>query len=145
MGRHTSVWVTNFGSGILSKIDESTDAVTGPFSVGTNPDGIAFDGRYMWVANQGSHTLSRVDTTTNAIVDPESLLGGAPSQVAFDGQDVWISEGASVRRIDPATGSYGGNVVPVGAFRRRWSLTAAGSGLPRPARHSFESTGGATK
>jgi len=34
--------------------------VAGAFPVGTNPDGLAFDGANMWVTNQNSNTVSKL-------------------------------------------------------------------------------------
>jgi YVTN family beta-propeller protein len=56
----TNIWVTNTGSGTVSKINPTTNTVTATVTVGTNPEGVAFDGTNIWVANYGSNTVSKI-------------------------------------------------------------------------------------
>ena len=48
-----SIWVANNESGTVTKLNASTGATLGTYSVGTYPAGICFDGASIWVANEG--------------------------------------------------------------------------------------------
>jgi DNA-binding beta-propeller fold protein YncE len=55
-----NIWVTNFGSANVTKLQASTGKVLGTFAVGTNPIYAAFDGANIWVTNYGSKTVSKL-------------------------------------------------------------------------------------
>ena len=94
----SSVWVTNFNSATVSRINTATNAVTsitvdtGPSSVAVSPDGLS-----VWVTalNQGSGTVSRIDTATNAVTS--ITVGFYPSSVVVspDGSSVWVTNQGS--------------------------------------------------
>ena len=56
----TNIWVTNYFSDNVSKINPTTNTVTATIGVGTNPSGVAYDGTNIWVTNQGSGTVSKI-------------------------------------------------------------------------------------
>ena len=56
----TNIWVTNYSSGTVSKINPVSNTVTATVTVGTNPSGVAFDGTNIWVTNVGSGTVSKI-------------------------------------------------------------------------------------
>src|SRR5579859_1322364 len=67
-------------------------AITGTgstFSVGGQPEGIAFDGLHMWVANYGSNTVSvlRVSDGFHAMTPTVPN----PYDIAFDGANMWVT------------------------------------------------------
>ncbi len=64
------IYVANSGSGTVSVIDGSTNAVVANVTVGTSPDKIAFDSTngHLYVANFGSGTVSVIDGSTNTVV-----------------------------------------------------------------------------
>ena len=49
-----NIWVTNYGSGNVTRLRASNGAVLGTFTVGTNPYGVAFDGANIWVTESCS-------------------------------------------------------------------------------------------
>ena len=55
-----TVYVTNYGSGSVSVIDEATNTVTATVPVGSGTSGVAVDSaaRTAYVANSGSGTVS---------------------------------------------------------------------------------------
>jgi len=59
----TNIWVTNSGSGSVTKLLASTGAVVGTYSVGSDPDGVAFDGTNIWVANTASASVTKIGGT----------------------------------------------------------------------------------
>ena len=75
----------------------STGAVVGTYAVGSNPQGVAFDGSNIWVTNYGSSTVSKLLASTGATVGTYSV-GTNPWGVAFDGSNIWVA-------------NYGGNTV----------------------------------
>src|SRR5664279_2090243 len=55
----SGIWVTNYRSFTVSRIDPNANAVTDTVGVGSFPRGVAFDGTNLWVANSGSPTITR--------------------------------------------------------------------------------------
>jgi DNA-binding beta-propeller fold protein YncE len=51
--------VANSGSNTVTKVRASDGSNLGTFTVGSSPEGVAFDGANIWVANQGSSTVSK--------------------------------------------------------------------------------------
>ena len=97
------VWVANWISGDVSKIDPATNSVVATVAVGANPSGVAFDGAHLWVANRGPDTVSKVDPAAEAVVATVTV-GNDPRGVAFDGAHVWVANRGhgTVSKIDPA-------------------------------------------
>jgi DNA-binding beta-propeller fold protein YncE len=84
----------------------------------SNPEGIAYDGRYIWVANDsGANSVTKIDATS-AVVVGTYPVGRAPDALAFDGKYIWVanSNSAQVEILDPATGKmvngYSAGIFP---------------------------------
>ena len=60
--------MVNGGSNTVTKINTVTNTVTTTIKVGTNPSGIAFDGKYAYVTNKGSDSVSVI--TLSATMSP---------------------------------------------------------------------------
>jgi YVTN family beta-propeller protein len=81
------------------------------FAVGTNPQGIAFDGANLWVANNGSSNVTKLNAATGAAIGTYPVgsptLGGNPSAIAFDGTSIWVTSGGPdrVTKLNAATGA----------------------------------------
>jgi len=86
--------------------------IVGTINVGTNPQGVEFDGERVWVTNQDSDTVTVIKTSDSSLVATLSV-GDAPTEVLFDGQSVWVLNSAdeTVTQIDASTrsvvGTYG--------------------------------------
>jgi hypothetical protein len=101
-------WVTDYASGTVSVISSSgqllaTVAIPGSPS---NPEGMAFDGRYVWVANDSNaNSVTKINATNATIVGTYSV-GRAPDALAFDGTYIWVanSNSAQVEILNPQTG-----------------------------------------
>ena len=67
----TFAYVTNGGSGTVSKIDLATDTVVATITVGSSPEGMAINaaGTFAYVTNGGSGTVSKIDLTA----EPQSI------------------------------------------------------------------------
>lgn len=98
------IWITNAGSGTVTKINPNTNATIATVTVGTDPGPIAYDGTAIWVANRGGGTISRVDASANTVV-ATIPVGGTPSGITTDGTGVWVTvtDTDTAVRIDPAT------------------------------------------
>lgn len=73
------VWATVYGSGTAVQYIDGTNSVTS-VNIGTNPQGLVFDGTYVWVANQASGSLTKIDAVTRAVASTISVTG-APTQL----------------------------------------------------------------
>jgi hypothetical protein len=60
------------------------------FSVGTNPNGVAFDGVNIWVANSHSNNVTKLRASDGLTIGTFSV-GTAPYGVAFDGASIWVT------------------------------------------------------
>jgi len=72
-------------------------AITGTgstFSVGNNPQALAFDGANMWVANSGSGTVSVLRASDGYHVMTPTV-GSLPVGIAFDGAFMWVANNGS--------------------------------------------------
>lgn len=65
----TNIWITNGGSGKITKLRASDGAILGAFDTGTGPVTITFDGDYIWVANYLSNTVMKMKDN-----DPHLML-----------------------------------------------------------------------
>jgi YVTN family beta-propeller protein len=85
------------------------------YTVGSNPDGVAFDGTNIWVTNQGSNTVTKLQASTGGVVGTYSV-GSNPAAVAFDGTNIWVTNAGSqsVTKLLASTGATVGT-YPVGS------------------------------
>jgi YVTN family beta-propeller protein len=110
----TNIWVTNNGSGTVSKINPATNTVIATVTTpGPRPEGIAFDGTNIWVANSSLGTVSRINPTTNTVID-SITVGTSPEAIAFDGTNIWVTnhDSGSVTKIFASTSGNVGLVIP---------------------------------
>ena len=72
------------------------------FTVGTSPQGVAFDGTNIWVANFSSNSVSKINPTTNTVTDTVTVDTN-PRGVTFDGTNIWVTNQTSnnVSKIIP--------------------------------------------
>jgi uncharacterized protein (TIGR03437 family) len=109
------IWVTNFGSGNVTKLLASTGAAVGAYSLGSAPFGIVFDGANIWVANEGDNTVTKLSPSTGAALGTYKV-GALPSGIAFDGTNIWVANFAAntVTKLLASTGAAMG-AYPVGS------------------------------
>ena len=72
-----AVWVVNFNSNSVSRIDPLKNRVAATIAVGHGPDGIAVGEGAVWVANEEGATIFRIDPGTNAVVAKIRVRRGA--------------------------------------------------------------------
>jgi YVTN family beta-propeller protein len=96
-GGHNSVWITNFDSGTVTRLE-----LVGPglppaittIPVGRRPAGIAYGDGAVWVANTGDHTISRIDAKSARVV-ATIKVGSVPAAIAFGAGRVWVTTRSS--------------------------------------------------
>jgi len=100
----THVWVANWLSDNVSKIDITTTQVVATVAVGTDPRGITFDGTHIWVTSWLSNNVSKIDIVTNTVVATVAV-GSLPTGAAFDGTHIWVANYSddNVSKIDIVT------------------------------------------
>ena len=59
------MWVTNYGSATITRIDPATNEVIATVEGGFGPEGIGFTDDAVWVANVRDGNVSRIDPETN--------------------------------------------------------------------------------
>jgi YVTN family beta-propeller protein len=129
-----SVWVSNFGSDTLSRINTSSYVVT-TRPVGDGPQGLAFsnNNNTVWIANSLEDTVTRFSANNNTVT-ATIAVGDDPRSVAFDGTNVWVTNfaGNSVSKISPATNTVIATVAvgegPQGVAFGAGSIWVANSG-----------------
>jgi YVTN family beta-propeller protein len=100
-----SVWVTNFGSATITRIDPATNEVITTFDAGWGPEGIGFTDDAVWVANVRDGTVSRIDPATNAVVDTTET-GALTEGIVVDPNGLVyaaVTGALGVAGIDPQT------------------------------------------
>lgn len=102
LGAFGSVWVANFESNTVSRIDPATNTVTGTVNVGFRPCGLAAGAGSLWVDAYGAGRIERVNPTTLRVVR-RYRVGSDPFDVAFAFGAAWSSDQLrrTVSRISP--------------------------------------------
>jgi virginiamycin B lyase len=119
------VWIANFGSDSVTRVDPVTNRAI-DIKVGREPIDLAVGPGAVWVVSVLDRSISRLDPASNRVVAKVSLPG-RPNSVAVDRGGVWagVSElptsvsrfGSGVVHFDPAKNTSTA-VIPVhGQFR----------------------------
>jgi YVTN family beta-propeller protein len=72
------VWVSNFGSATITRIDPATNDVIATIDGGFGPEAVAFNDEFVWVANGRDGTVSKIDPESNTVA--ETIDTGAGSE-----------------------------------------------------------------
>src|SRR5204863_4425065 len=62
-----SIWVANFLSGTVQRVDPATNRVVARISVGGQPYGLAVAPGSIWVGNNARDDVARIDTASNRV------------------------------------------------------------------------------
>jgi YVTN family beta-propeller protein len=102
----SSIWVANYSSNSVQKINPATGTAGSPISVGGTPYALAFDGSSVWVANMASNNIMKINTTTGTVV-ATIAVGNTPHALAFDGSSIWVANYYSndIMKINPTNGA----------------------------------------
>jgi len=88
------LWIANYDSANVSKVNPLTNAVLATISVGNNPFMVAFDGTNIWVTNNGSGNVSKININTDTVIATVTV-GANPRGIAFDGTYIWVANTGS--------------------------------------------------
>ena len=96
------VWVSVIGDGSVVRLDPATATVDTTVHLkpaGSEPEGLAWDGRHLWVVDQAGNRVLELDPD-GAVVD-SFATDDAPRLVAAGDSGVWVTNyyGGSVSRI----------------------------------------------
>jgi YVTN family beta-propeller protein len=99
-----SMWISNFGSNTLSRIDPATNKVIATIKIGASPCGLAVGHGSVWINAYGTNSVERVDAATNTLV-AHIPTGNATYDVLDAAGSAWTTNNLdnTVSRIDPAT------------------------------------------
>jgi streptogramin lyase len=98
-----SVWIANYGSGTLARVDPRTNRVTARIRVGRGACAVAIAGGALWVTNDRTGEILRVDPRTRAV--RRIAVGGAPFGLVAAAGHVWATTWSkgTVVEIDPVS------------------------------------------
>ena len=101
-----AIWISNYASATLQRIDPATNHVTGSVKIGAEPCGLAAGDRSIWINGFGTDSVERVDAQSMKLV-AHIAVGSQPFDVLFAAGSVWTTNNGdrNVMRIDPATNS----------------------------------------
>ena len=106
-----SIWVAMSDRGIVSRINEKTNAVQQTITTRGGPSALTVGGGFVWVADTLAGTVSRIDPQANGgqVVGKPIQVGNVPSGIAYGLGAVWVANSvdSTVIRINPVTGTPG--------------------------------------
>ncbi len=86
----TNIWVANYNSNSVTKLNASDGSTVGTYTVGSYPECVAFDGTNIWVANSNSNTVTKLKASDGSTVGTYAA-GTSPLGVTFDGTYIWVT------------------------------------------------------
>jgi YVTN family beta-propeller protein len=120
-----AVWITLPDSGVVLRVDPSTQQTT-TVPVRGKPSALAFGSGTLWVTDPANNTVARVDPVRQTVTG-DAASGGCPGYVAADDSSVWVQDECKVDmvfRVDPASGKVAGSAT-VGQNAKGIALTGA--------------------
>jgi len=101
-----SVWVANANNNNISKINPSTGAIIGTYSVGLLPEAAAYDSltHSIWVSNHGASTVTKLSATDGSLIGTYNV-GSAPLGIVFDSytNSIWTANNGSANGVNGYT------------------------------------------
>ena len=103
-----SLWVANFTSGTVSRVDPVALSVTATITGLIQAEAITYAFGSAWVTN--ANDVSRIDPATNTVTATITGMGSSSPTITFDGSYVWVNNygNNTIRRIDPTTNTVTG-------------------------------------
>jgi streptogramin lyase len=98
-----AVWVANYGSGTLARVEPRTNRVTARIPVGRGACAVSVAAGALWVTNDLAGEVLRVDPRTRAV--RHIAVGGAPFGLVAAAERVWATTWSkgTVVEIDPVS------------------------------------------
>src|SRR4051794_39989052 len=98
-----AVWVSDYSSPYLLKIDPKSNKVVKKIGIGSGSCGLGYGAGSLWIEDTSSNTVSRVSTRTGKRVRAINV-GNQPYDATFAYGSAWVTSNydGDVERIDPA-------------------------------------------
>ena len=98
-----AVWVSDYGSPYLLKIDPKSNKVVRKIGIGSGSCGLGFGAGSLWIEDTNTNTVSRVSARTGKRIKAIPV-GNTPYDAMFAYGSAWVTSNADgdVERIDPA-------------------------------------------
>jgi glutamine cyclotransferase len=111
LAAHGSIWLTNGGTGVVTRVDPDTGEITAQIDVNPNPEtdrydqNLVADDTFVW-ATGADQTLVKIDPGTNTVLERIDI-GRIVYRMQAHGDAIWATDldsTNSVIRVDTATG-----------------------------------------
>ena len=120
-----SIWVANYGSGELERIDAARNRVVAHIPLSGSPYGVSYGAGGIWATSFDTRTVTRVDPSTGRIVAKIDVGSDEQAGILALRDTVWVAVygAGKVVRIDPKTNEVvrridvGGNPEAVVSWR----------------------------
>ena len=101
-----SLWLASPGSGVVTRVADSTHTIVDSIPVGGSPALLAAGGGSIWVASALGDSVARVDPRNGAVSQTVSLGSARAAALTFGGGALWVADAAgdSLLAIDPVAG-----------------------------------------
>ena len=101
-----SLWLASPGSGVVTRVADSTHTIVDSIPVGGSPALLAAGGGSIWVASALGASIARVDPRNGAVSQTVSLGSARVAALTFGGGALWVADAAgdSLLAIDPVAG-----------------------------------------
>jgi YVTN family beta-propeller protein len=127
------VWVSEYATPYLLKIDPATNKVVGKTQIGFGSCGLGYGAGSLWIEDTSSNTVSRVSATTGKRLRAIPV-GSEPYDATFAFGSAWVTSNGrgELDRIDPARNRVVKRwrldtaVGVVGAFGSIWATGSKG-------------------
>lgn len=87
------LWASASSRDSVLKISPSSASYNSEMTVGDEPRGMVYDGRFLWVANYLGDSIERVDTVNNTTTRVTGTV--RPYYLTFDGVNIWYTSHTS--------------------------------------------------
>ena len=101
-----SLWLASPGSGVITRVADSTHTIVDSIPVPGSPALLAAGGGSIWVASALGASITRVDPRNGAVSQTVSLGSARVAALTFGGGALWVADAAgdSLLAIDPVEG-----------------------------------------
>jgi DNA-binding SARP family transcriptional activator/ABC-type transport system substrate-binding protein len=101
-----SLWLASPGSGVVTRVADSTHTIVDSIPVSGSPALLAAGGGSIWVASALGASIARVDPRNGAVSQTVSLGSARVAALTFGGGALWVANAAgdSLLAIDPVAG-----------------------------------------
>ena len=101
-----SLWLASPGSGVVTRVADSTHTIVDSIPVGGSPALLAAGGGSIWVASALGDSIARIDPRNGAVSQTVSIGSARAAALTLGGGALWVADAAgdSLLAIDPVAG-----------------------------------------